>query len=732
MATYTNPESIVVADGVETVFGFNFPYLVTTDLVVTVDDVVVPTVLASISQVLITPAPADQSIVRIYRNTPAQNPAYQFSGGIPFLPRYVDENNRQLLYAVQEGLLAFTQTEAAAEKVMQRSVRAPASEVTLQELPIAVDRAGKILGFNDDGQPIAFVPAEGDGTNLGLALAQASGSSMVGHKDAIPVGYPMPDPFAVRTVKDALQDVKCLSDFAGFVGDGINDDSDAFEAAVDWQQNRAQIWNPPVGSGFASAAVVCPGLTVPKGARIKLTRFVRAPLWLAADGHASFEAALGIDMLKKVGSYKSYISGMYFIGGKSHIQLDNNNVNFGLWMFDHCTFIGASDWSTQFRNTSVDYPVTSTQLIFNECRWVRNKRMVYTECDHSFIIGGWAQPESDWCDADTAQIYNGGVLSMNMVMIIPAAITPFAAKTRMIDNYGAVRCHQTRFGGEGGGLPIIYHYATPTRYLQGTARSVEMGIGLSQCSLYPGPGSRPDAGVIVIQGQLPPVVRITDCTGPITRPFIVNDPANGGIADITAYINNLQTSFSGDYMRNELSYHFTGTKYKHSVVMWPAALDTYVFTDKGNYLDPICKLKRTTTQSIPAATQTVIQLNVVAHDPWLMQNVGSPGTIITVNGARFARIYGQVEFASHSAPVVPAVGAAFTFKNYYARVYINGSPTDIYAEKAHVVTGILRLNFSGAFELPVNAGNAIDVRVFQDSGAPLNLTYAGITLDLSL
>lgn len=731
MATYTNPESIVVADGVETVFGFNFPYLVTTDLVVTVNDVVVPTVLASISQVLISPAPADQAVVRIYRNTPAQNPAYQFSGGIPFLPRYVDENNRQLLYAVQEGLLAFTQTVDEAEKVMQRSVRAPASEITLQELPLAVDRAGKILGFNDMGQPIAFVPAEGDGTNLGLALAQAGGSGMVGHKDATPVGYPMPDPFAVRTVKDALQDMKCLSDFAGFVGDGINDDSDAFEAAVDWQQNQAQIWNPPVGSGFASAAVVCPGLTVPKGARIKLGRKVRAPLWMQADGHASIEAALGVDMLEKNGSYKVYMNGFYFIGGKSHIKLDNNNVNFGLWMFDHCTFIGASDWSTQFKNTSVSYPVTSTQLIFNECRWVRNKRMIYTECDHSFVVGGWMQPESDWCDDNTAQIYNGGVLSMMMMMVIPASITPFGTKTRLIDNYGAVRCHQVRFGGEGGGLPIIYHYAEPTRYVQGTAKSIEMGIALNQCSMYPGPGSRPDAAVIVIQGHLPPVVRITDCTGPITRPFILNDPANGGIADIAAYISAFQTAWGGDYMRNEFSYHITGTKWKHSIAMWPAALDSYVFVDKGHWVDPIVKMRRTATQSIPAATLTKALLNVTAHDPWAM-NVSASDTIITPAGAKFVFITGQIEFASHSAPVVPAAGAAFTFKNYYVRVYLNGTPTDIWAEKPHLVTGVWRITFSGGFELPINAGNAIELRVFQDSGAPLNLTYASASVRMHL
>ena len=732
MATYTSPETVVVADGVETVFGFNFPYLVSTDLRVYVDDIAYPVVLVGISEILLSPAPADQAVVRITRDTPAQNPAYQFSQGIPFLPRYVDENNRQLLYAVQEGLLAFTSTQQEARDIMARSVRVPESEGTLNELPLAVDRAGKVLSFNDAGQPICVELDNGPGSDLGMVLAQPNGGESIGYRPKLAVGYPMPDPTAVRNVRDRLDDIMCLSDFAGFVGDGVHDDTDAVEAAFLWQTRMAQIWNPEVGGEAISAAVVCPGLTAPQGSRIRLTRVIQAPLWFAPDGHCSIEAALGVDMLKSVGSYKSYIRGVYFIGGKSHIQLDNFNVNFGLWMFDHCTFMGASDYSSQFKTTQPAYAVGATQLIFNECRWVRNKRMIHNECDHMFIVGGWTQPESSWCDANTCQIYNKGVLSMSMIMVIPAADgLEFPTKTRLIDNYGAVRCHQVRFGGEGGGLPVVYHFAAPTRYMAGTTQSVEMGIAFNQCSMYPGPGSRIDSAVIVIQGELPPIVRITDCTGTILRPFILNDPANGGIPDIAAYISNLQTAWLGDYMRNELSYHFTGTKWKHGTAMWPAALDSYVFTDKGHWVDPIVRMRRTATQSIPAATLTKALLNVVGHDPWSM-NVSASDTIITPAQAKFVFITGQVEFASHSAPVVPAAGAAFTFKNYYVRVYLNGAPTDIWAEKPHLVTGVWRITYSGGFELPINGGNAIELRVFQDSGAPLNLTYASASLRIHL
>jgi hypothetical protein len=730
LATYTTPETIRTADGVETVFGFNWPYLIPDDIVVLVNDVLVPTTLVGISQVLISPAPANGAVVRIYRNTPAQNPQYQFATGIPFLPRYVDGNNNQLLYALQEGLLEFTRTQDAAEQVMQRSVRVPEVEGTLTELPGVALRGGKLLGFDDAGQPAMVTPDSGSSSELGLALLQSTGSSLVNHKQAVPIGWPTVDPFKVRAVKDKLQDVKSLADFEGFVGDGVNDDSDAVDAAAKWQTSTAQIWNPTGAFGSSSAAVRCAGLTIPKGARVKLTKKVLAPLYIEADGHAAVEAPFDVDMFESNGSYKSYFRGIYFIGGKSHIKLINGNINFGLWMFDHCTFIGSADWSLQLLNTSVTYPVTSTQAIFNECRWVRCKRVLKTQCDHTFIVGGWMQPESEWCDADTAQIYNGGLLSMNMMMVIPAGQdTPFPTRTRLIDNYGAVRCHQARFGGEGGGLPIIYHFAEPTRYNVGTAESREMGIALDQCTIYPGPASRADSAVVNFQGHMPMIIRITDCTGPITRPFIINDPANGGIPSIPAYLSALQTAWLGDDMRRELSYHFRGNKTRRvpGTLLWPAELDSYVFTDRGSFVTPTAKINRTTTQALTTGVQAIAQVNVVAHDPHSLYLTAST-SILSSPYAKLAMVFGQVELASHSAPVAVAAGQPSPFQDYTCRVYMNGAPTDIYFTKPHVATGIWRGNFSGLVVLPQNGGNAFDLRVTQNSGNTVNITYASLSV----
>lgn len=184
MAIYDAPESLHVGNGVETVFGFNWPYLLPRDLIVTVNGQPVPTVLASPNQVAVTPAPAALSIVRIYRNTPAQNPTYLFATGIPMLPKYIDGNNKQLLYALQEGLLTFGSVEANANATVQRSLRVGPDEPPIPLLPSKAMRAGRILGFDSEGNPVGHLPASGSATELALQLAEstdaAPGAAMVG------------------------------------------------------------------------------------------------------------------------------------------------------------------------------------------------------------------------------------------------------------------------------------------------------------------------------------------------------------------------------------------------------------------------------------------------------------------------------------------------------------------------------------------------------------------------
>lgn len=110
-------------DGLTTIFDFNFPYQKQSEIFVTVDEVIVTYtwVAGSNATVQLTVAPVLGAKIRIFRSTMAYVPLHVFDAGVPFLPRYVDENNRQLLYAVQEAINSTAGDAAEALVVAERA-----------------------------------------------------------------------------------------------------------------------------------------------------------------------------------------------------------------------------------------------------------------------------------------------------------------------------------------------------------------------------------------------------------------------------------------------------------------------------------------------------------------------------------------------------------------------------------------------------------------------------------
>lgn len=506
----------------------------------------------------------------------------------------------------------------------------------------------------------------------------------------------------------------------GVVGDGVTDDTANMLEAINWANSQRITFNPTIGGGGGSAIVKAPVLTIPHNWTVLVSGNLPVPPVLKAKGKATIQSSNNAnDIFIGPDTYMVLMQDITFLHGKRQVVVQNPNANAGMWLFERCTFEGSNDYSVACLNTSGGYPVTSTQPIFNECRWIRCKRGLQTQADHTWVCGGWMQPEGDFYDTNTAFIKAEGMVSINNVMTIPGGTFP--AKSRWIDNYGAIRCFQTRFGGEGGGLPIVYHFAAPVRYLTGDPKNIECGISFAQCTLYGGAGARPDRGVVVIQGELPTIVRITDCTGPITAEYIKNDPANGGIASIPTYLANIKAAWSGDNLYLEFFYDYSNnkTKFNGTPAMWPADLDTYTYVNGRRYIPWRVKLQNTVAQTNLTSGGTVrLTMPTTIADPYVLQGTTAGDVIVKVPfGAKWARVHGYVELNSHTANNLL----------YLLRIYYNNNPVvDGTMRYPHSATGIPAIHTYAEFE--VSSGQDIDIRVNQNSGGTLTANVSNITV----
>lgn len=159
MAQVPHTEVFVDGDGVTTIFDFDFPYQDKDEVFVSVNGVDTPYVWLAGSEysLQVTPAPVLGAKLRIYRSTMAYVPLHVFDAGVPFLPRYVDENNRQLLYVAQEAI------NSTAGTASQALVVAEEARDTAQRAEDKVD--GAIID---------------SAYQLRLDLAAASGVNLVG------------------------------------------------------------------------------------------------------------------------------------------------------------------------------------------------------------------------------------------------------------------------------------------------------------------------------------------------------------------------------------------------------------------------------------------------------------------------------------------------------------------------------------------------------------------------
>lgn len=290
----TSYESTSLGDVAE--FTIPFPFLSRAEVFVTVDGASVPFTWINDGLVQLSAVPELGAVVRRYRSTAAYVPLHQFSTGVPFLPRYVDRDFKQTLYAVQESVNDTAGIAAQALSTAEESVLLVQDAFDIlgeRTQYIVLGPYGPNLNFQTTSQVFSYdgeFYAPGPSivlpyTTTGVGAAEIANFRSVGdailrsdlENDTDPllgsslIGFLPSGVGAVgRKAQDKLRDTVSIRDF-GAAGDGTANDYPAWSALVAAYPSAAITCEVPAGSYTCGTPITIPKniqVVMHKGARV--------------------------------------------------------------------------------------------------------------------------------------------------------------------------------------------------------------------------------------------------------------------------------------------------------------------------------------------------------------------------------------------------------------------------------------------------------------------------------
>jgi len=144
------------------------------------------------------------------------------------------------------------------------------------------------------------------------------------------------------------------------------------------------------------------------------------------------------------------VSGITFLGGRTHLNLGNPNVDTGHFSIMDCKFHHSSGPAIHFRKGS-----NSTFLIIKDCLITNCMQALISNCDWTTLRDTWITSHKDM--DHMAVIENRhGFMTLDNLLGVPLST---GVDQRWVDNYGSLHCYGCRFGGEGGGFTPVVNFA---------------------------------------------------------------------------------------------------------------------------------------------------------------------------------------------------------------------------------------------------------------------------------
>lgn len=325
----------------------------------------------------------------------------------------------------------------------------------------------------------------------------------------------------------------CGSEFSvkkfGAKGDGKTDDTAAIRKAVEAAGKKCRSrrsYRSTTRTSYYGAGVT---VTFPAGI-YKITDTINVPNYVSLKGENARPILEwgGADEKKgvmfKVSAFRNDIEKLIFVGGGVQLFFTNKNTDKTMITVRDCQFLFAGEFAIKMEPVApADH--MSVQCTISNCLFSKNYRCVQNFGDLMAIRECWidaAQPQL--CDG--AMIVNKyGTLLMQFCCLVPSANPDkgpnYYHNARWVDNYGRFEAESVRFGGEGGGIPAVYHYGTVSNSHPFAGGSK---VRFSNCMLSFGQTRRAN-GCAIRLFRLPQQLIIENNTNSYNHPFIVCDPS---------------------------------------------------------------------------------------------------------------------------------------------------------------------------------------------------------------
>ncbi|MBN1444834.1 MAG: hypothetical protein JW957_01840 [Candidatus Omnitrophica bacterium] len=308
--------------------------------------------------------------------------------------------------------------------------------------------------------------------------------------------------------------------YFGAKGDGRSDDTLAIQAALDaaseavmTRQDTEKISYPngiPSRAGYHCHSTG-PEVFFPHGHyTITAHLLTRKTLALRGEGHPWIEQKnKKQDIIYGDNSIRQTFRCLSFHGGRTHLNIGNNNEDNGLLLIEDCKFYESAATAIHVRDHSY-----STMLMVLRCQIVGCEQGVVTSADFNHIREGWL---TGGCSGDGAMLVNSanGEMTVSNLCCVPMVN---GRDQRWIDNHGALACRSVRFGGEEAGFTPVVNFARHVPQICGSREPYIILDGCAVCAL--GNAKRRCA---VYCEEIPNLIDIHGCTLTGVPPVMVSE-----------------------------------------------------------------------------------------------------------------------------------------------------------------------------------------------------------------